>query len=66
VKELGKMKTVFEKEFGTNQKYFEKSVDFVQLVQLKNSNKITGSISYMLCNERQCLPPKEVEFKIKI
>src|SRR5688572_5225264 len=29
VKEKGKLKTAFEKEFGVNQKYFETSVDFV-------------------------------------
>ena len=67
VKENGKLKTTFEKEFGVNQKYFESSVDFVQLLKLKPGNKkITGTVNYMVCNERQCLPPKEVEFKIKM
>ena len=67
IKEKGKMKTEFEKEFGVNQKYFESAVDFVQLVKLKPGNKkITGTVSYMVCNDRQCLPPKEVEFKIKM
>ena len=66
IKEVGKMKTVYEKEFKTNQKYFENTVDFVQLVKLKNTNKVTGKITYMVCNDRQCLPPKDVEFKIKM
>ena len=67
VKEKGKMKTAFEKEFGVNQKYFESSVDFVQLVQLKPGHKkITGTVNYMVCNDKMCLPPKEVEFKIKM
>jgi hypothetical protein len=67
VKEKGKMKTAFEKEFGVNQKFFESSVDFVQLVQLKAGHKkITGTVNYMVCNDRMCLPPKEVEFKIKM
>jgi len=67
VKEKGKLKTSFEKEFNVNQKYFENSVEFVQLVKTKpGSNKISGSINYMVCNDKQCLPPKEVEFKIKI
>jgi thiol:disulfide interchange protein DsbD len=67
VKEKGKLKTSFEKEFNVNQKYFENSVEFVQLVKTRpGSNKITGSINYMVCNDKQCLPPKEVEFKIKI
>jgi Disulphide bond corrector protein DsbC. len=67
IKENGKLKTTFEKEFGVNQKYFEGAVDFVQMVKLKPGNKkITGTVSYMVCNDRQCLPPKEVEFKIKM
>ena len=67
VKENGKMKTMFEKEFNVNQKYFESSVDFVQLIKLKPGNKkISGTVIYMVCNDRQCLPPKEVEFKIKM
>lgn len=67
IKEKGKMKTEFEKEFGVNQKYFESLVDFVQVVKLKPGNKkITGTVNYMVCNDRQCLPPKEIEFKIKM
>ena len=67
IKESGKMKTMYEKEFKTNQKYFENTVTFVQLVKLKpGTDKVTGTITYMVCNDRQCLPPKEVEFKIKI
>ena len=67
IKENGKLKTTFEKEFGVDQKYFEGNVDFVQQVKLKPGNKkITGTVTYMVCNDRQCLPPKEVEFKIKM
>ncbi len=67
IKEKGKLKTTFEKEFNVNQKYFESSVDFIQMVKLKpGNNKIMGTINYMVCNDKQCLPPKEVEFKIKI
>jgi len=65
-KEKGKLITLFEKEFGVNQKYYENSVDFIQLVKMKKSDKISGTINYMVCNDRQCLPPKEVEFKIKM
>lgn len=67
IKEVGKLKTVFEDVFNVNQKYFENSVDFIQTVKLNpGAKKITGTIEYMVCNDRQCLPPKEVEFKIKI
>ncbi len=65
VKEVGKVKTIFEKEFKVNQKFYEDKVDFVQLVKLLPGNKkISGSIEYMACNDRQCLPPKKTSFEI--
>jgi len=67
IKEVGKMITEYSKEFKVDQKYFEGSVEFVQLVKLKpGSKKIAGTIEYMVCNDSRCLPPKLVEFKIKI
>jgi DsbC/DsbD-like thiol-disulfide interchange protein len=67
IKEVGKMVTEYSKEFKVDQKYFERSVEFVQLVKLKpGSKKIEGTIEYMVCNDVRCLPPKQVEFKIKI
>lgn len=67
IREVGKMKTVFDKEFKMNQKFYENNVDFVELVNLnKPNNKLAGSITYMVCNDRQCLPPKEVAFEIKL
>jgi len=66
-KEIGKMKTVFEKSFGVNQKFFETTVEFVQVVKVKAGlKKVTGSIEYMVCNDKQCLPPKEVAFEISL
>jgi thiol:disulfide interchange protein len=66
IKEKGALKTIFDKEFKLNQKYFEKNVEFVQKVKLKSDDKVTGTITYMVCNDKQCLPPKDVEFKIKL
>ncbi len=67
LKEAGKMKTIFEKSFGVNQKFFETAVDFVQLVKIKpGTKKINGSVEYMVCNDKQCLPPKEIAFEIKL
>ena len=66
-KEKGTLKSIFDKEFQVNQKYYEKTVDFVQLVKTNpGSKKISGNITYMVCNDKQCLPPKEVEFKVKL
>ena len=67
IKEKGKLKSVYDKEFQVTQNYYESTVDFVQLVKVNSSaKKITGNIVYMVCNDRQCLPPKDVEFNIKL
>ena len=66
-KESGKMKTIFEKEFNVNQKYFEQNVDFIQTVKVEPGiKKVSGTIEYMVCNDRQCLPPKTVAFEIAL
>jgi hypothetical protein len=67
LKEKGTMKTIFEKAFGVNQKYFESSVEFIQVVKVKaGTKKVQGSIEYEVCNDKQCLPPKEVAFEISL
>lgn len=64
-KEAGKLKTIFEKEFNVNQKYFEQNVDFIQTVKVvPGAKKVSGTIEYMVCNDKQCLPPKTVAFNI--
>ena len=66
-KEAGKMKTIFEEEFKVNQKYFEQNVDFIQTVKVTpGTKKVSGTIEYMVCNDRQCLPPKTVAFDIAL
>jgi hypothetical protein len=61
------MKTIFEKEFNVNQKYFEQNVDFIQRVKVEPGiKKVSGTIEYMVCNDRQCLPPKTVAFEIAL
>jgi hypothetical protein len=67
VKEVGKMKTVFDEAFSVQQKYFENTVDFVQMVKVKpGTKKVSGTIEYMACNDKKCLPPKEVGFEISL
>lgn len=67
LKEIGKMKTIYDKEFKMDQKFYENFVDFVQVVGVSaGAKKLNGSVTYMVCNDRQCLPPKEVPFEIKL
>lgn len=66
--EAGKMVKFFDKNFNTNVLYYSDKVVFTQLVKVKGKAKttVTGSLEYMLCNDEKCLPPKTVNFSVKI
>lgn len=68
VKEVGKLLKKKEEAFGGFTQFYEKTVDFVQLVKLKGNIKtsLAGSVDFMVCNDSQCLPPSTVEFKVNI
>ena len=68
VKEAGKLESVFDKNFNSNLRFYSNKVDFVQKVKTKSSasTMLKGTISYMVCNDRKCLPPKEIPFSVKI
>lgn len=68
VKENGKLVKKFESAWNHDVKYYEKTVDFVQVVKLKSNVKtnLNGKVSFMVCNEHQCLPPADVDIKVNI
>ncbi|MFB6307204.1 MAG: protein-disulfide reductase DsbD domain-containing protein, partial [Flavobacteriales bacterium] len=49
-------------------KFFKDEAEFKQVISPKNSPpfKVKGSVEYMVCDEKKCLPPTEEEFSIKI
>jgi len=68
VKEIGKTIKKFESAWNHDVKYYEKNVDFVQVVKLKGNAKtnLSGKVEFMVCNDQKCLPPSDVEIKINI
>lgn len=68
VKEVGKMKKVYEEAFKSNVRFYEKTVNFVQTIKLRGSAKtnVSGKVEFMVCNDTTCLPPSEVEFSVSI
>ena len=68
IKELGKPIKRFESAWDGNVSYFEKKVDFIQIIKLKANIKtnLSGEVEFMVCNDAQCLPPAKVPFKISI
>ncbi len=68
VKEVGKLVQKHEAVWDGKVNYFEKEVEFVQVVKLKKNIKTTvaGSVEFMVCDDKECLPPSEVPFKIAL
>ena len=68
VAEMGKQEKEYDKNFGMTLKYYGNKVVFVQKVKLKAAvaTIAKGKITYMVCNDKKCLPPKDVPFAIKI
>lgn len=67
-KEVGDLEQHNEPLFGVEVKQFSDKVDFVQVVKLKGKAKtaLNGSIEFMTCNDRECLPPRAQKFSVAI
>ena len=62
-KPISKYENMFKMQIG----YFEHSVVFQQKVKLTGKTAtVRGKVEYMVCNDSQCLPPEEVEFRVVI
>ncbi len=68
VKESGKVLKEYDPNFKSTLNFYANKVDFVQKVKLKALATTTakGKVTYMVCNDQKCLPPKDVAFAIKI
>ena len=68
VNEIGKLETQYDPNFKSTLKFYNKQVDFVQKISKKSkaSTILKGTVTFMVCNERKCLPPKDVPFSVKI
>ena len=45
---------------------YKKQVVFTQKVKAKKLEKFKGYVTFMTCNDEQCLPPTDVEFEITL
>lgn len=68
LKEVGKMEKSYDKNFNSVLKYYAKKVDFVQKIKVRSSiaTVVKGTVTFMVCNDRQCLPPRDVPFTVKV
>lgn len=68
IKEVGDLKKVHEEAFGVDVLYYQNKLDLAQVMKVKGKAKtsISGTVEFMACDESQCLPPQEVEFKLEL
>jgi thiol:disulfide interchange protein DsbD len=67
-KEMGDKEKYEDANAGIIQYQYTHELDLVEKVVLKARVKTTvsGIVSYQVCTNRKCLPPKEVSFNIKL
>ncbi len=67
-KEVGNMQQHHEDIFGVDVKQYSDKVEFVQTVKLKAAVKTAAAVSveYMVCNDKQCLPPVTKKFSVAL
>ena len=68
IKENGKMQKFHDKELNISANQYSEKVEFVQTVKLKGKVKTSfnGSVEYQTCDDKKCLPPKTVNFKVAL
>ena len=68
IKEVGKMEKFKDASLGVSANQYSKTVNFVQKITLKAAVKtnVSGTVTYQTCDDKQCLPPKKVPFKINL
>ncbi len=64
----GKYKTSYDPNFAMELNYFDNSATFIQEIKrLKDGAfKAKGMLTFMVCNDKMCLPPEDVEFEIAV
>jgi thiol:disulfide interchange protein len=59
--------SAFDKNFGMQISWHENQAVFKQRIKLnKPEVKVKGTLEFMVCNDKQCLPPDDLEFSIDV
>jgi len=68
IKEVGKMQKFHDKELEISANQYSEKVDFVQVIKLKGRVKtsFSGSVEFQTCDDKKCLPPKTINFKVAL
>jgi hypothetical protein len=59
-------KKSFEANFGAEVSYYEHEFHAFKRILVKKPTIVKGELTYMLCDDKRCLPPKTIPFEIKV
>ncbi|HVU56638.1 MAG TPA: protein-disulfide reductase DsbD domain-containing protein [Puia sp.] len=67
-REVGAMEKWKDEASGIMANQYAKQVDFIQVVKLKAKvrTNVTGSLTYQVCTNEMCLPPRTEAFSIEL
>lgn len=64
--EKGKLVHKFDPSFGAEMAYFENEYAIFAPISIKKPTTLKGELTYMLCDQTRCLPPKSITFEIGV
>lgn len=68
IREVGDMEKWKDEATGIQANQYARQVDFIQVIKLKANVKtsISGSLTYQVCTNEMCLPPKTDNFVVQL
>lgn len=66
--ETPKPHSIYEELFGMKVAFFEKNATFKQKIKVTSTKdfKVAGTLEFMVCDDKQCLPPEEMEISFDV
>jgi thiol:disulfide interchange protein DsbD len=59
-------KKSYDANFGAEVSYYEQDFHTYKRILVKKPTIVKGELTYMLCDDKRCLPPKTIPFEIKV
>jgi thiol:disulfide interchange protein DsbD len=59
-------KKSYDANFGAEVSYYEQNFHAYNRILVKKPTTVKGELTYMLCDDKRCLPPQTVPFEIKV
>ena len=66
--ESGKLIEKYDSNFNITLRYYPKKAVFKKVINVTDTSAfvLKGNVSYMLCTDKECLPPVEKDFSVKV